>query len=255
MTPAAFDLSGRVALVTGSSRGLGQVLARGLAEHGATVVMNSRGGEALVAAVGELTDAGLEARAAAFDVTDPEEVAGGIEGIEADVGPIEILVNNAGMQARTPLEQFPTELWDQLLATNLTSAFLVSRAVAGRMIPRGQGKIINICSLQSEASRPGIAPYAATKGALKMLTKGMCADWAPHGLNVNAIGPGYFVTELTQALRDDAEFDAWLRKRTPAGRWGRPEELVGTAVYLASAASDFVNGQVVYVDGGMLAVL
>jgi gluconate 5-dehydrogenase len=252
---AAFDLDGRTALVTGSSRGLGLVLARGLAEAGATVVMNGRAADTLEAAVADLTGSGLDARAAAFDVTDAEAVEAAVARIEEEVGAIDILVNNAGMQARTPLQDFPLETWDTLLSTNLTSAFLVSRAVAGRMIGRERGKIINICSLQSEVSRPGIAPYAATKGALKMLTKGMCADWAPHGINVNAIGPGYFVTDLTRPLREDAEFDGWLRKRTPAGRWGEPEELVGTAVYLASSASDFVNGQVVYVDGGMLAVL
>jgi gluconate 5-dehydrogenase len=218
-------------------------------------VMNGRAADTLEAAVADLTGSGLDARAAAFDVTDAEAVEAAVARIEEEVGAIDILVNNAGMQARTPLQDFPLETWDTLLSTNLTSAFLVSRAVAGRMIGRERGKIINICSLQSEVSRPGIAPYAATKGALKMLTKGMCADWAPHGINVNAIGPGYFVTDLTRPLREDAEFDGWLRKRTPAGRWGEPEELVGTAVYLASSASDFVNGQVVYVDGGMLAVL
>jgi gluconate 5-dehydrogenase len=252
---AAFDLDGRTALVTGSSRGLGLVLARGLAEAGATVVMNGRAADTLEAAVADLTGSGLDARAAAFDVTDADAVEAAVARIEEEVGAIDILVNNAGVQARTPLQDFPLETWDTLISTNLTSAFLVSRAVAGRMIGRERGKIINICSLQSEVSRPGIAPYAATKGALKMLTKGMCADWAPHGINVNAIGPGYFVTDLTRPLREDAEFDGWLRKRTPAGRWGEPEELVGTAVYLASPASDFVNGQVVYVDGGMLAVL
>jgi gluconate 5-dehydrogenase len=175
--------------------------------------------------------------------------------MEDAIAPIDILVNNAGMQDRAPLQEFTSERWHRLLETNVTSAFLVGRAVGARMVARGRGKIINVCSLQSELARPGIAPYAATKGALKMLTQGMCADWAPHGIGVNAIGPGYFATELTQALRDDAEFDAWLRRRTPAGRWGEAEELVGAVVFLAAPASDFVNGQVIYVDGGIKAVI
>jgi gluconate 5-dehydrogenase len=192
---------------------------------------------------------------AAFDVTNSASVAEGIDQVERDVGPLDIVVNNAGMQRRAPLLDFTEADWRQLIDTNLTSAFLVGRAVAERMVPRGAGKIINICSLQSEVARPGIAPYAATKGALKMLTKGMCAEWAPHGLQVNAIGPGYFDTELTAALVADEKFSAWVRDRTPAGRWGRTEDLVGALLFFASAASDFVNGQILYVDGGMTSVL
>ncbi|MBE7209521.1 MAG: SDR family oxidoreductase [Gluconacetobacter diazotrophicus] len=252
----AFDLSGRLALVTGSSQGIGLAIARGLAEAGAAVVLNGRRREAVEAAAAELGDAARGGNGlGVFDVTDPAAVEAGIARIEAEAGPIGILVNNAGIQRRQALEEFPFEIWREVMRTNLDSVFIVGQAVARRMIPRGQGKIINIASLQSEAARPTIAPYTASKGAVKMLTRGMCGDWARHGLQVNAIGPGYFETELNRPLREDAEFDAWLRRRTPAGRWGRVEELCGTAVFLASSASDFVNGQVIYVDGGVLSVL
>jgi gluconate 5-dehydrogenase len=197
----------------------------------------------------------LTTHAAVFDVTDPDAVGAAVARIEATVAPIDVLVNNAGMQDRRPLETFPVDAWRRLLEVNLSSAFIVGQVVARRMIERGQGKIINVCSLQSEVARPGIAPYAATKGGLKMLTKGMCADWARHGIQVNGIGPGYFLTELTKPLREDPAFDRWLRDRTPAGRWGDPEELVGAAIFLAAPASDFVNGQILYVDGGVLAVI
>ena len=255
MSAELFDLSGRTALITGSSRGLGLVLARGLARAGARVVLNARDPERLATAAQALGAEGLDAHPVAFDVTDESAVESAIAAVEADIGPIDILVNNAGVQERRPLHEFSSPDWHRLLETNLTSAFLVGRAVGGRMLARRRGKIINVCSVQSELARPNIAPYAATKGALKLLTQGMCADWAPYGITVNGIGPGYFATELTQALRDDAEFDAWLRGRTPAGRWGEPEELVGAAVFLAAPASDFVNGQIIYVDGGILAVI
>ncbi|WP_149823938.1 SDR family oxidoreductase [Streptomyces tailanensis] len=250
-----FDVTGKVALVTGSSRGIGRALAKGLLEAGCRVVLNGRDTVALEAAREELTEAfGAAVLAEAFDVTDSAAVAGGVARIEGRAGPIDILVNNTGAQHRAPFVDFTDEEWHGLLDTNLTSAFLVGREVARRMVPRRHGKIINICSLQSEAVRPGIAPYAATKGALKMLTKGMCADLGPHGIQVNGIGPGYFDTELTSALVADEEFSAWVRKRTPAGRWGRVEDLVGALLFLASPASDFVNG-LLYVDGGMLSVL
>lgn len=255
MSAQLFDLAGRTALVTGSSRGLGLALARGLARAGAAVVLNGRDGDRVLDAARALRDDGLTAHPCPFDVTAPEAVAAAIKRIETRTGPIDILVNNAGVQSRQPLGEVLPETWHRLLETNLTSAFLVGQAVAKGMTARGHGKIINICSLQSEVARPGIAPYAATKGALKMLTKGMCADWAPHGVQVNGIGPGYFATELTRPLRDDPAFDAWVCRRTPAGRWGDPEELIGAAVFLAAPASDFVNGQILYVDGGMLAVL
>ena len=250
-----FDLAGRRALVTGSGQGIGLALARGLGGAGATVVLNGRDEAKLHRAAGALRGAGTTVELATFDVTDQEAVLAGVARIEADYGPIDVLVNNAGIQRRAPLEEFPADTWRELMRTNLDSVFFVGQAVARGMIARGRGKIINVCSVQSELGRPSIAPYAASKGAVKMLTKGMCADWARHGLQVNGLGPGYFATELTQALVDNAEFTDWLCKRTPAGRWGRVEELAGTAVFLASAASDFVNGQVIYVDGGMTSVV
>lgn len=256
MISPLFDITGRVAVVTGSSRGIGLALAEGLAAAGAEVAVNARDGQALAEVARALRDrTGASVHAVPFDVTDPAAVSAGIAWIEETVGPIDICVNNAGMQRRAPFTELPVADWDALVATNVTSAFLVGQAVARRMQPRGRGRIINIASLQSEVSRPGIAAYAATKGALKMLTRGMCADLAPYGICVNAIGPGYFETELTSALVADEEFSAWVRGRTPAGRWGRVEDLVGTLIWLASDASRFVNGQVVYVDGGMLSVL
>ncbi|HEY4569281.1 MAG TPA: SDR family oxidoreductase, partial [Kribbella sp.] len=191
----------------------------------------------------------------AFDVTDSRAVAESVAAIEDEVGPIDILVNNAGMQRRAPITEFTDEDWHQLIGTNLTSAFLMGREVGRRMATRGRGKIVNICSVQSETVRPGIAPYSATKGGLKQLTKGMCADLGPAGIQVNGLGPGYFDTELNAALVADEEFSAWVKKRTPAGRWGKLEDLVGALIFLSSPASDFVNGQILYVDGGMLSVL
>lgn len=250
-----FSLKGRIALVTGSSQGIGLALARGLSGAGAHVVLNGRDAEKLGAARAQLAREGLAVSAAAFDVTDETAVDAGIAHIERETGPIAILVNNAGMQFRTPLEDYPAEKWRELMRVNVESAFLVGKAVARGMIARRAGKVVNICSVQSELGRPSIAPYTATKGAIKMLTKGMCADWAKHGLQVNAIGPGYFKTPLNQALVDNPEFSSWLEKRTPAGRWGEVEELVGAAIFLASDASSFVNGHILYVDGGITSVL
>ena len=251
-----FDLSGRTALVTGSSKGIGHALARGLAGAGARVILNGRDGARLAVAAAELTKDGFTGiETAAFDVTRPNIVAAGIEKIEAEIGPIDILVNNAGMQFRTALEDFPVEKWSELMRTNLDSVFYVGQAVARRMIGRGRGKIINIASVQSELARPGIAPYTASKGAVKQLTKGMATDWGPHGLQVNAIAPGYFKTELNQALVENPVFSSWLEQRTPARRWGNVEELAGAAIFLASDASSFVNGHVLYVDGGITACL
>ncbi|UJW74207.1 SDR family oxidoreductase [Rhizobium sp. SL42] len=251
MTSPLFDLTGRRALITGSSQGIGFALAEGLAAHGAEVVLNGRDRVKLDAAVKSLRDAGCEASASDFDVTDGEAVKAGVAAIEAGIGPIDILINNAGMQFRSPLEDFPADRWEQLLKTNVSSVFYVGQAVARHMIARGRGKIVNIASVQSELARPGIAPYTATKGAVKNLTRGMSTDWAKHGLQVNAIAPGYFKTPLNQALVDNPEFSAWLEKRTPAGRWGDVEELVGAAVFLSSNASSFVNGHTLYVDGGI----
>lgn len=257
MASTLFDLTGRLALVTGSSQGIGLAIAQGLAEAGARVVLNGRDRARLVAAAGILGVAAFSPGEGlgVFDVTDPDAVEAGVARIEAEAGAIDILVNNAGIQRRMKLDEFPVETWREVMRTNLDSVFFVGQAVARRMIPRGRGKIINIASLQSEVGRPTIAPYTASKGAVKMLTRGMCADWARHGLQINAIGPGYFETELNRPLREDPVFDAWLRGRTPAGRWGRVEELSGAAVFLASRASDFINGQVIYVDGGVLSVL
>ena len=251
----SFSLAGRRALVTGSGQGIGFALAHALAEAGAAVVLNGRGAAKLEGAAEILRRTGATVNTAAFDVTDQPAVAAGIDAIEAGLGPIDILVNNAGIQRRAPLQDFAAETWQELMRTNLDSVFFVAQAAARRMIPRGAGKIINVCSVQSELGRPGIAPYAASKGAVKMLTKGMCADWARFGLQVNGLGPGYFQTELTAPLVNDPDFSAWLCGRTPAGRWGRVEELGGAVVFLASAASDFVNGQVLYVDGGLTSVV
>jgi gluconate 5-dehydrogenase len=250
-----FDLTGRLALVTGSAQGLGFAIARGLAEAGARVILNDIVAERLDAAVATLRSADLEADGRVFDITDEAAVEAAIADIEERLGPIEILVNNAGIQRRAPLDSFARDDWDLLFAVNVTGTFLVARAIANRMIPRGHGKIVNVSSVNGELARPSIAPYTATKGAVNNLTKGMATDWARHGIQVNAIGPGYFITEITQPLADDPAFDGWLRGRTPAGRWGDPSELVGAAVFLASDASSFVNGQVIYVDGGLLAAM
>ncbi|MFN8623686.1 MAG: SDR family oxidoreductase [Chloroflexota bacterium] len=255
MSAGLFDLSGRIALVTGSSRGIGLTLARGLAEHGAYVVLNARSQETLDRALDSLNAEGLTAEGRLFDVTDPVAVEAAVGDIEAKVGAIDILVNNAGIQQRAPLHEFPLDGWQRMLDTNLTSVFLVGAAVARRMLPRKRGKIINICSLTSDLGRRTIAPYAASKGGVKMLTRGMCADWGPSNIQVNGLAPGYILTEMNRALIDDPAFDGWVRQRTPAGRWGETRELVGAAVFLASTASDFVNGQVLTVDGGFSAVI
>lgn len=244
-----FDLGGKRALVTGSSQGIGLALARGLAEAGAEVVLNGRD-------AGKLGSVDLPgARRLAFDVTDHAAVRAAVDGFEAEVGAIDILVNNAGMQHRAPLQDFPADAFQRLLQVNIASVFNVGQACARHMIARGAGKIINIASVQTALARPGIAPYTATKGAVANLTKGMATDWARLGLQCNAIAPGYFDTPLNAALVADPAFCDWLEKRTPAGRWGRVEELVGAAVFLASGASSFVNGQCLFVDGGVTACL
>ncbi|MGF6597822.1 gluconate 5-dehydrogenase [Paraburkholderia sp. GAS448] len=250
-----FDLSGRRALVTGSSTGIGYALAKGLAGAGAEIILNGRSEARLAEAVSRLRDEGATVHAAGFDVTSADEVATAIADIEREIGAIDILVNNAGMQRRAPLEQFSHEQWQELMKTNVDSVFLVGQAVARHMIDRQRGKIINICSVQSELGRPNIAAYTATKGAVKMLTKGMAIDWGQYGIQVNGLGPGYFKTELTEALVNDETFSKWLVGRTPSRRWGDVEDLVGAAVFLASSASNFVNGHILYVDGGVTATL
>jgi len=249
-----FDLTGRTALVTGSSMGIGLALARGLGQAGARLVLNARNAGRLDEAAETLRGEGLCVDTLAFDVTDAGAVRKAVDAYEAGTA-IDILVNNAGMQHRMPLEEFPVEAFDRLMRTNVNSAFYVGQAVARHMIGRGRGKIVNIASVQSALARPGIAPYTASKGAIANLTKGMATDWAPKGLTCNAIAPGYFDTPLNAALVADPEFCAWLEKRTPAGRWGKVEELVGACVFLASDASSFVNGHVLFVDGGITASL
>ncbi|WP_425083432.1 SDR family oxidoreductase [Ruegeria profundi] len=255
MTLEMFNLEGTRALVTGSSQGIGFALARGLAAAGAQVVLNGRDTAKLAAAASELSETGASVRELSFDATDHEGVRSAVDNFEENVGPIDILINNAGMQHRTELQDFPADAFERLLQTNIASVFHVGQAVARHMIERKSGKIINIASVQSALARPGIAPYTATKGAVTNLTKGMATDWAKYGLNCNAIAPGYFDTPLNAALVADPEFSAWLEKRTPAGRWGNVEELVGAAVFLASPASSFVNGHTLYVDGGITASL
>ncbi|WP_108396404.1 SDR family oxidoreductase [Devosia submarina] len=254
MAPS-FDLTGRRALVTGSSRGLGLAMASALAGAGASIVLNARDEVALGAAAADLAATGADVHALAFDVTSEESVTDAVMHCEKEIGPIDILINNAGIQIRGPLEDFAFDKFELMLSTHVVSTFAVSKAVAKGMIGRGHGKIINICSVLSSAARPNVAPYGAAKAAVANLTRGMAADWAPRGLNINAIAPGYFKTELNKALIADPKFNDWVEQRTPQGRWGEVEELGGAAVFLASPASNFINGHVLYVDGGFTAVV
>jgi gluconate 5-dehydrogenase len=252
-----FDLTGRVALVTGSSRGIGNSLARGLADAGATVVLNGINEERLAAAEAAMVAdyAPGRIRSRAFDVTSDTGAAAGVAWIEANVGPLEILVNNAGIQHRVPLLDLDVRDWNRVISTDLTSAFLVGREAARGMLARGRGKIINICSVQADLARPTIAAYTAAKGGLRNLTRAMTAEWASGGLQINGIAPGYIHTEMTQNLVDDEKFNAWILGRTPANRWGTVQDLVGPAVWLASEGSNFVNGQTIFIDGGMTVVV
>jgi gluconate 5-dehydrogenase len=250
-----FDLAGRTALVTGSSRGLGRAMAEGLVEAGATLVLNGADAQRLAKAAAEIRAGGHTVHEARFDVTSEAEILAAFAALDAQGIAIDILVNNAGIQFRRPMVELETSDWRRVIETNLTSAFVIGREAAKRMIPRGHGKVINIASLTSDAARATVAPYTVAKGGIKMLTRAMTAEWAQHGIQANAIGPGYMLTDMNQPLVDDPAFNAWVVGRTPARRWGNPDELIGTAVFLASAASDYVNGQIIYVDGGMLAVL
>ena len=255
MTRSLFDLSGRTALVTGSSRGLGRAIAEGLAKAGARLIVNGTDPARVETAVAEFRSAGHLAEGVAFDVTDETAVVRAFEGLDAKGIAIDVLVNNAGIQMRKPLIEFTSAEWRKVIETNLTSAFIIGREAAKRMIPRKRGKIINIGSLGSELARPTVGPYTAAKGGIKTLTRSMAVEWAASGIQANAIGPGYMLTDMNQALVNNADFNNWLMSRIPAKRWGRPDELIGAAIFLASSASDYVNGQIIYVDGGMLAAM
>ncbi len=252
---SVFDLSGKVALVTGAYRGLGFAIAQGLGRAGATVVLNGRRFEAVEPAARTLTAQSLKASTAIFDVTDRDAVLAAVAAIESEHGRIDVLVNNAGIQRRGALADFSQQDWDDIIATNLTAPFVVSQATLPGMIARKNGKIVHIASLMSELARPGVVPYTAAKGGVRQLTRGMAVELAPHNIQVNAIAPGYFATEMNRALIDDVEFNAWVCKRTPAGRWGQPDELAGIAVFLASSASNYMTGQMLIVDGGMSVAL
>ena len=251
MTQQIFNLTGATALVTGTSQGLGFAIAKGLGDAGASIVLNGRDKEKLESAVSRFRSWDIDVHSLRMDVRNEDEIAERIPEIESNIGPITILVNNAGIQKRGKLEEIDFSTWQEVIDTNLTASFLVSKYVAKGMISLKRGKIINICSVMSELGRQTTGPYTAAKGGLKMLTRAMAVEWARYNIQINAIGPGYFMTEMTKPLANDAEFDGWVKGRTPAQRWGLPEELVWTAVYLASEESNFVNGQIIYVDGGM----
>ncbi len=256
MAGISFDLTGRVALVTGSASGLGNRYASGLAEAGAAIVMNDIDATRLTTAAAELRARGFTVHEAAFDVTDEAAVGAAFAALDAEGVAVDILINNAGIQLRKPIVDLSLAEWNKVIATNLSSAFLVAREAASRMIARGTGgKIVNIGSLTSELARATVAPYTAAKGGIRMLTRAMTAEWADKGITVNSIGPGYIVTEMNKALTSNEAFDGWVRARTPAKRWGTPDDIVGTVVFLSAPASDFVNGQIIYVDGGISAVL
>jgi gluconate 5-dehydrogenase len=248
-----FSLARKTALITGSSRGLGLTIARGLGKAGAKIILNGRNKESLIQAQKICMKNGIATNYSVFDVFDENQVRDEINRIEKESGGIDILVNNAGIHKRKLLVEMTLEEWKSVLDVNLTGAFIAAREVVKGMIERKSGKIINICSLMSEVGRETTGNYTASKGGLKMLTKAMAVEWAKYNIQVNGIGPGYFLTELTKPLAENPEFNSWLTKRTPAGRWGDPQELIGTAVFLASEASDFINGQIIYVDGGFLA--
>lgn len=251
-----FDLTGKTALITGSSGGLGYAMAKGLAEAGARVIVHGRNTEKLEQARQTLAEAQHDVLVASFDVTDEAAIEQALADLDAQGVDIDILVNNAGIQLRKPLVDTPHEEWQKVLDTNLSSTFLMGRHVARRMIARGQGgKVVNIGSLMSSVARPTVGAYTAAKGGVRLITQSMAAEWAEHGIQANAIGPGYMITEMTQPLVDKPEFNDWIINRTPARRWGTPDDLVGTVVYLAAPASNFVNGQIIYVDGGLLSVI
>jgi gluconate 5-dehydrogenase len=257
MSQQLFDLTGKVALVTGATHGLGMAMTVALARAGATVVVNDALQEKLDAAVVKYAEQGVKAHAYRFDVTKESEVIPALDLIEKEVGPIHILVNNAGIIRRIPIVDMAVEEYELVLKVDLTGPFVMGKNVAKRMIARGNGgKIINICSMMSELGRETVSAYASAKGGLKMLTRSMATEWAKYNIQANGIGPGYFATEQTAPIRENGHpFNEFILKRTPAARWGVPEDLAGPAVFLASDASNFVNGHVLYVDGGILATL
>jgi len=248
-----FDLEGRTAVVTGGGSGLGFAIARGLAQAGARVVINGRNRAKLDAAAAQLVADGHAVSVMAFDVTDEAAVNAGMADIERAVGPVDILVNNAAVNNRKPFDEYTLAEWRALQEANFDGPFLVTRTVVPGMKARRRGKIINICSLASDIGRPNIVAYAASKGGLRMMTRALAVELAPHNVQVNGISPGFFKTEMNTALIGNAEFSAWVEKRTPAGRWGDPPEIAGAAVFLASPAADYVTGHLLYVDGGFTA--
>ena len=257
MSTSLFDLTGKVALITGATHGLGMAMAKGIGQAGAMVIINGNSSqEKIDNAVAAFKAEGIQAFGYRFDVTDEEEVQNAIKRIENEVSPIDILVNNAGIIKRTPMVDMEVDDFEQVIKVDLVSPFIVSKAVVKGMIERKSGKIINICSMMSELGRNTVGAYAAAKGGLKMLTQNMCVEWAPHNIQVNGIGPGYFATEQTKPIRVDGHpFNEFIVNRTPAGVWGDPNDLQGAAVFLSAKASDFVNGQILYVDGGILATI
>ncbi|KKN50531.1 hypothetical protein LCGC14_0631840 [marine sediment metagenome] len=255
MSLQLFDLTGKTALVTGSSRGLGRAFAEGLAGAGARIVLNGIDAGRLDMAAGEMRAAGFDVLTAAFDVTDEAAVIAAFERLDGEGVDIDILINNAGIQFRKPMLELATDDWRRVIEANLTASFVIGREAARRMAVRGRGKIVNIGSLTSELARATVAPYTVAKGGIKMLTKAMAAEWGEKGIQANAIGPGYMVTDMNAALMVLPELDAWVKGRTPMRRWGLPQELAGTAIYLSSDASNYVSGQIIYADGGMISVL
>lgn len=255
MSVKLFDLSGKTALITGSSRGLGFAFAQGLSAAGARIILNGVNSKRLDEAADEMKAKGYDVLTAAFDVTDEKAIVEAFKKFDADDIEVDILMNNAGIQFRKPMLELETSDWQRVIDVNLTSAFVIGREAAKRMAERGSGKIINIGSLTSELARATVAPYTVAKGGIKMLTKAMAAEWGEKGIQANAIGPGYMVTDMNEALINNPEFDKWVKARTPMRRWGLPEELAGTAIYLASNASNYVSGQIIYADGGMISVL
>lgn len=253
MSLASFDLSKKTVLITGGSQGIGFAMARAMGQAGATLFINARNSEKLNNSVKELKKTGINAEGFLFDINDVSMVRASIDNIEKNAGPIDILVNNAGIIRRAPAEDMEEADWNEVIQTNLTAPFVMSKYVGRYMIKRKRGKIINICSLMSELGRDTVAAYAAAKGGLKMLTRNLATEWAPHNIQVNGIGPGYIATSINTEYRQQGNpLNDYIISRTPAGRWGEASDLAGAIIFLASAASDFINGQIIYVDGGLL---